>query len=335
MAEHSKIEWTEKTWNPVAGCSKISPGCKGCYAIRDAVRLAENPSKKVRDVYQGLTVINGAGPNWTGLVREIPERLSQPLRWRKPSMIFVNSMSDLFHENISDNFLIHAFAVMGNSHIATGNDHTHTFQVLTKRAERLAEFTQRLRWQNCFGFLELERPYMINNLPYVADSDWRLLGQAKPGGTTQRAPGWMPPQIWLGVSVESAAYKSRIDLLRKVPAAVRFISIEPLLEDIGTLDLTGIHWVIVGGESGPEARPFDLQWARNIIAQCKAANVPCFVKQMGSRPFSIKDKIGFKGTQEHGIKLPDGFYRHLNSGKGGDPAEWPADIRVRDFPKCK
>jgi protein gp37 len=210
----SLIEWTESTWNPVTGCTKISRGCQHCYAERMACRLQAMGQARYRNGFR-LTVH--------------PEALDLPLRWRQPQMVFVNSMSDLFHRGVPEEFIVQVFAVMQQaSH--------HTFQVLTKRAERLASLASRLPW---------------------------------------------PPNVWAGVTVEHADYVGRIDLLKRVPAAVRFVSMEPLLGPVGQLPLSGIQWVIVGGESGPGARPMRAEWALTVRDQCVAARVPFFFKQWG------------------------------------------------------
>ena len=214
MSDRSPIEWTQATWNPVRGCTKVSPGCKHCYAETFAER------------FRGV----GGHPFEQGFdLRLVPAALDLPLRWRKGRLIFVNSMSDLFHEGVSDDFVERVFAVM---HTARH----HQFQVLTKRAERMLAFTQRRG---------------------------------------------VPPNAWMGVSVESAAYRARISLLRRVPARVRFLSIEPMLGPVGTLDLRGIHWVIVGGESGAGAREMKAEWVRDVRRQCRHAGVPFFFKQWG------------------------------------------------------
>jgi len=207
MAERSAIEWTDSTWNPVTGCTKVSPGCKHCYAER----ITERFGQRFTDV------------------KLHPARLALPLRWRRPRRIFVNSMSDLFHEEVPDAFIERVFAVMAEAR-------WHTFQILTKRAERLAKVAPRLEW---------------------------------------------PPNVWQGVSVESAGYTWRIDCLQQIPAAVRFLSVEPLLGPIPHLPLEGVHWVIVGGESGPHHRAMDVAWVRGIRDECVAAGVPFFFKQWG------------------------------------------------------
>ena len=223
MAERSSIEWTEATWNPTRGCSRISPGCHHCYAERFARRL-DGPDKP----YEGLTKQTRNGPRWSGRLRLVEESLHQPLHWRRPRLIFVNSMSDLFHERVPFEFIARVFAVMEHAH-------WHTFQLLTKRSTRLMECSAKLKW---------------------------------------------PPNVWMGVSVENAHWLHRVDHLVSVPAHVRFLSVEPLLGPV-SLSLANIHWVIVGGESGPRARPLHPDWVRSIRDQCISASVPFFFKQWG------------------------------------------------------
>lgn len=219
MSANSTIEWTDATWNPVRGCTKISPGCKHCYAETFAERFR---GVKGHPYEQGFDL------------RLVPEKLGEPLRWRNPKMIFVNSMSDLFHEGIPDKYIETVARVM-----VTAN--WHTYQVLTKRAERL-------------------RSLLNSHLKFAAGSR----------------------HIWWGVSVEDRRYGvPRIKELRNTNVAVRFLSVEPLLEDVGRLDLRGISWVIVGGESGPGARPMKKDWVVSIRNQCSSAGVPFFFKQWG------------------------------------------------------
>jgi len=219
MADKSKIEWTDATWNPVRGCTKISPGCLHCYAETFAERFRGVPGHPYE---QGFDL------------RLIPEKLAEPLRWTSARMIFVNSMSDLFHKDVPDDYIGKVAAVMRVAN-------WHTYQVLTKRADRLSKLLQ-------------------TDLKEHAEE----------------------PHIWWGVSVENKKHGlPRIDYLRNSPAAVRFLSIEPLLEDLGTINLTGISWVIVGGESGNGARPMDAEWVRSLRDQCEAADVPFFFKQWG------------------------------------------------------
>lgn len=216
MGDKSAIEWTDATWNPVTGCTKVSPGCKHCYAERLAYRLQAMENPRYRNGFR---------------VTLHQDQLGLPLRWPRPRRVFVNSMSDLFHEAIPTEFIREVFEVMVQAD-------WHIFQILTKRAERLAKLASKLPW---------------------------------------------PPNVWQGVSVENARYASRLAYLQKVPAAVRFVSVEPLLSPIPDLPLHGIHWVIVGGESGPRHRPVDPAWVREVRDQCLAAEVPFFFKQWGGR----------------------------------------------------
>ncbi len=224
VATQSTIEWTETTWNPVRGCTRISPGCERCYAESMAHRFSGAGGP-----YEGLTRNRGNGPRWSGKLRLVEEGVDEPRRWRRPRIVFVNSMSDLFHQKVPLAFIQRIFATMEACP-------QHTFQVLTKRADRLLELSGSLPW---------------------------------------------PKNVWMGVSVESAEYEWRVDRLREVPAEVRFLSLEPLLGPLSNLDLDGIHWVIVGGESGPGARPMKKTWVRAVRRQCRRAGVPFFFKQWG------------------------------------------------------
>lgn len=214
MADHSPIEWTQATWNPVTGCNKISPGCKNCYAERMALRLRAMGQANYRNGFK---------------VTLQEHMLELPLRWKQPKLIFVNSMSDLFHKDVPLSFIKKVFDVMKRAH-------WHEFQVLTKRSERLLEVASDLPWA---------------------------------------------PNIWMGVSVENTDYRYRIDHLRRTPADIKFLSVEPLLGPIPRMNLRGIDWVIVGGESGPGARLMQPEWVLNIRNQCVKAKVPFFFKQWG------------------------------------------------------
>jgi protein gp37 len=214
MGMNSAIEWTGSTWNPVTGCTKISPGCQHCYAERMALRLQRMGQQNYVHGFE---------------VALHPHALELPLTWKKPQRIFVNSMSDLFHEEVPLEFIQNVFQVMRRAH-------WHTYQILTKRSGRLLELDMQLDW---------------------------------------------PPHVWMGVTVESADYTHRIDHLRRTRAAVRFLSVEPLLGPIPRLDLGGIHWVVVGGESGPGARPMSPEWVTSVREQCRKASVPFFFKQWG------------------------------------------------------
>jgi protein gp37 len=225
----SDIEWTEATWNPIAGCSVLSPGCTNCYAMRMAARLQAMGMAK----YAGTTRKSGKRHVWTGRVNIDKTALTAPLAWKKPQRIFVNSMSDLFQDKADVAFIRQVWRVMESAH-------WHSFQVLTKRPERMLEI--------------LSKP------------DFPTL-----------------PNVWLGTSVESEDYLGRIDLLRRVPARIRFISFEPLLGPIADPDLGGIHWAIVGGESGPRARPMDAWWVEELRDTCERQRVAFFFKQWGGK----------------------------------------------------
>jgi protein gp37 len=274
------IEWTDKTWNPITGCTKVSAGCKNCYAEGVANRFW--------------------GDRPFSYLQFHPERLLQPLKWRKPCMVFVNSMSDLFHEQINPGRLDQIFAMMALTP-------QHTYQILTKRPERMLEY---LCGESRHGKILLAS----KGNPNI------------PSGMYPLAPHWPLPNVWLGVSAENQkAADERIPLLRQIPAAMRFLSCEPLLEEVrnGLGFKDGINWVIVGGESGPKARPCDITWIRSIVQQCKDAGVPCFVKQLGSRPT-------IQSLPEMGGVIP-----YLATGKGNNPEEWPEDIRVRQMPSVE
>ena len=245
MATKSNIEWTEATWNPVTGCTKISPGCKHCYAERMSFRLQAMGQRNYANGFE-LTLHN--------------RMLEKPLSWRKPQLIFVNSMSDLFHDEVPVEFILEVFDVMQRAS-------WHQFQVLTKRSQRLMELNDQIDW---------------------------------------------PDNVWMGVSVENQDYTSRIDHLRETDAVTKFLSLEPLLGPLSGLNLDRIDWVIVGGESGPGARPMHEDWVIQIRDQCNTANVPLFVKQMGESWAKVNK---------------------VKSKKGGNMSEWPTNLRIRDYPE--
>ena len=250
MSEQSKIEWTEATWNPVRGCTKISPGCKHCYAELFAERFR---GVKGHPYERGFDL------------RVVPNKLGEPLRWRAPKMIFVNSMSDLFHEGVSDDYIVAVGRVMMAAK-------WHTYQVLTKRSARL-------------------RALLNSRLKFAAAQ----------------------PHIWWGVSVENRKHGlPRVEDLQRATASVRFLSVEPLLEDLGRLNLSGIHWVIVGGESGPGARPMKKEWVISIRDQCRESGVPFFFKQWGGvrkartgRKLQGRTYDGFPSRVEHAVMPPE------------------------------
>jgi protein gp37 len=305
MSDGSKIEWTDASWNCVTGCTKVSPGCDHCYAETFAERWRGIPGHHFENGFD---------------ITLRPERLEQPRRWKRPRRIFVNSMSDVFHEGVPDDFILQMFAVMAVTP-------QHQYQLLTKRHARMRS---------------------LLNRPQFADDLWALVWQLD-GGIAWRRRYWPLRNVWLGVSAEDQKWADiRIPALLATPAAVRFVSAEPLLGPINLIgqggDLVGagiyalpdppehddgapvcqdhgsercrecrfIDWVIVGGESGPSARPMDAEWARSIVRQCQDAQVPVFVKQLGS-------VLG----------------RMLGAGpKGGDWDEWYDDLRIREFPRA-
>jgi protein gp37 len=343
----SAIEWTDKTWNPTRGCCRVSPGCENCYAEKVAARFC-GPGMP----YEGLVTLRG---RWNGDVRVPPDKLTDPLQWRKPCRIFVDSMSDLFYEEFSDEQIAAVFGVMAACP-------RHTFQVLTKRPERARKWFE---WvaktaRTCNGGMSVAAFCLAHAQRHSTD---RALAM---NVTETCALPWPLPNVQIGASVENQKYAdARIPELLRIPAAVRFVSYEPAL---GPVDFTRIQmvapkpphgpgvwlnaltghvhgpddmlprpvdWLIVGGESGSGARPFDIAWARSVVAQCKAAGVPVFVKQMGAQcistaPSQPHDALyGWEPTHR-----PPPWPLHTQDAKGGDMSEWPADLRVREFPPC-
>lgn len=379
----SEIEWTDRTWNPLVGCSRVSEGCRNCYAERFVHRgLAPQ--------HRGLTIAGegGKGPRWTGDVRLVEERLGEPLRWKKPARVFVNSLSDLFHEGVSFETIAAIFGVMAACpHL--------TFQVLTKRPQRAAQF---FAWVAREGArTDRARLTSLGPVALVATIASDFVGEGMLVGLLERVGtrAFPLPNVWIGVSVENQkTADERIPVLLELPAAMRFVSYEPALGPVdfglssatcdccdrwssrwvrmektvwadwpgptiaprvtagrrvyraqsnrhGALSiemtqgpslgikpdefsaLPGLDWIIVAGESGPGARPFDVAWARSTVEQCRSAKVACFVKQLGAQPFEQDT-------------MPDGTRWHrllrLGSRKGADMSEWPEDLRVREMP---
>lgn len=350
----TNIEWTDQTWNPTVGCNRVSPGCKNCYAfaLHDMRHEAFKAGKDLPQQY--------AKP-FTEL-QMMEDRLTDPLHWRKPRRVFVNSVSDLFHKDVPDAFIDRVFGVMASTP-------QHTYQILTKRADRMAQYmTDSLREGGRWDHMLYDGAFPLPD------------HQAADAGYERLSNECELKNVWLGVSVEDQKRADeRIPLLLQTPAAVRFLSCEPLL---GPVDLkpymytiahmgfvsdeyskaSGIKsgdnvrfsnsgpkvdWVIVGGESGPGSRPCNPCSIRAIVKQCRAASAPCFVKQMGSNIVTRNDMVEDAFNGESGWPEPDvehnihGFREEyqgadcrirLRDRKGGDPTEWPADLRVREFP---
>lgn len=357
MADKTGIAWCDSTWNPLRGCSKVSAGCKNCYAEKVAARFS-GPGQP----YEG-TIRDG---HWNGQIRIVPEMLSQPLKWKRPRRIFVNSMSDLFHEGVPFEYIAAVFAVMATAR-------RHTFQVLTKRPIRALEF---FRW--LLGVRGAGSSSKAARDAYAGSCTAAGFHVGELCDVFDSADPWPLPNVHLGVSVEDQpTADARIPHLLACPAAVRFVSYEPALAAVdftnigrttsdgmwrlnalrGVLFAEGrnepvegahIDWIIVGGESGPSARPFDVAWARSTIEQCRAAGVACFVKQIGARPVwcSACQNVGAMLGRNLGVvECPecggDGsvFHEpgtspdlHLRDRAGADPAEWPEELRVQEFP---
>lgn len=350
----SKIEWTDDTWNPVRGCSFAKGselgGCLHCYAAAMAARNL--PEMRSPTTGEPFAIFKDSGPRWTGKVELIESKLMEPLHWRKPRRVFVNSMSDLFHEGLPDADILSVLRTIGMSP-------RHTFQVLTKRSGRMLDLLKNRHWRN------------LGHSPAMGGDHYVPIILGEHRGTDSR----FLPNLHLGVSVENQpTADERIPLLLQTPAAVHFASYEPALGAVKftpylgantylcncgwhdtEMDLQpfgadrmclkclkiarsfpGLDWIIAGGESGPGARPFDIEWARSTVRQCKAAGVPVFVKQLGALPITT----GLLGKTLDG-KFVVGSCAGINGNavsvllddrKGGDWSEWPEDLRVRQFP---
>lgn len=330
MGAKSSIQWTDATWNPIRGCSMAkgseTGGCLNCYAARMAARNL--PGMRSPSTGKPFAILRDSRPRWTGEVELIEKALSLPMTWRKPRKVFVNSMSDLFHENLSDADILSVFQVMGKCP-------AHTFQILTKRPERALKFLSARRWRNLGHSPQMGGNHYVAILP----------------GEHSTADEPCLPNVWIGVSIEDQfTANARLPFLLRTPAEMRFVSYEPALGPVDFFAIRqamednepsreqldgplGIHYVrhgapfidliIVGGESGPSARAFDLAWARNTIEQCGRAGVSCFVRQLGRQPHDTSD----------GSDRPNaGTLIDLKDRSGGDWDEWPADLRVRRLP---
>lgn len=372
MSQKTPIEWTDVSWNPTRGCSRVSPGCLHCYAERVAVRFSGEGLP-----YEGLARRDVHGEaQWTGKLRFVPETLPDPLRWRAPQRIFVNSMSDLFHDGVTDDEIAAVFGVMSLAP-------WHTFQVLTKRSKRMQGWVSKMldrgaeaAVEHCVGAFAERSSYSITRAQ--TRHAHKALRARRLDPTTAY---WPLPNVMLGVSVENqSTAASRILDLLLTPAALRMLSIEPLLERVylrGYLlahadaaacacghghgftscpttgrvaerchhggcgcegfvrgpSAGGIGWVIAGGESGGGARTCDVEWLRALRYDCMAAKVPFFMKQLGAAAMGERD--GLAGRSLYAPAIAEGLVsvRRLRHRKGGDLAEWPLDLQVREFPR--
>jgi protein gp37 len=358
----TEIAWCDRTWNPTKGCSRVSPGCQKCYAEGIALRFSREGLP-----FHGFVKRDARGKaQWTGKVEPVPDALGEPLSWQKPARVFVNSMSDLFHEELSNENIAAVFGVMAAAR-------QHTFQILTKRAERMREW---------FAWLEREAHECNAGKGMSQAARCLVEAQRASGGLPKLArevdricaTPWPLPNVWLGVSVEDQKRADeRIPYLRQTPAAIRFLSCEPLLEPIDisrhlwpvhdrwpatyrsseearaagatvtrhrqalvSADARFIDWIIVGGESGGRARPCDPAWLRALVTQGQEAGAAVFVKQLGSLPVEGLDVTGnFRTDPKTGNRQIEmtGRLVPLRHKKGGDMHEWPEDLRVQDFPK--
>jgi protein gp37 len=312
VSDKSQIEWTEATWNPILGCTKVSPGCDHCYAITQATIRAGNPHPKVAAAFAGLTKRAEAGPDWTGRVNLLPDRLMQPVKWRKPKRVFVNSLADLFHDDVPDAFIAQVFAVMAITP-------QHSYQLLTKRHGRMKSLLSggpRDAW-------------LVPNHPSpFVQAVYREARKLAPAGPPLR---WPLPNLWLGVSAEDQHWaKIRVHALLSTPAVVRWVSAEPLLGPIDLRNLRAgngalidalcgdvkspkgeiyaacpgsVSWVVAGGESGPGARPMAPDWARSLRDQCRSTRVPFLFKQWGE--WGPTGVVGRGGTNPREIFVRD------------------------------
>jgi protein gp37 len=365
----SSIEWTDRTWNPVRGCSVISPGCVNCYAMKFAHRFSAEGKP-----YAGLTKLTKAGPQWTGIVRPIETALLEPARWRKPARVFVNSMSDLFHESLDPLFIGRVFNVMAA-------EPRHTFQVLTKRPARMLEVLTAYYRSSAYGPIPNvwlgvsveDQKHADERIPLLLQTPAAVrFISAEPLLDALSIERYVRNSytIHVSMSVEGAIANRSFDGLTdegrplsraEAEAGLRALAAKGVKlisaaggECVGFSDQTGcprhptprLDWVIVGGESGPGARPFDLAWARRIVQQCQAASVPVFVKQVGTAPINdgrgpyrvprVTTAAGAGVECEHGYDVCpkcDAGTMPLVDKKGGDPSEWPEDLRVRQFPE--
>lgn len=304
------IEWTDKTWNPMRGCRIISPGCQNCYAMKMAHRFSGADAP-----YNGLTELTLKGPRWNGEGKFAQSVLSDPLGWKQPCRVFVDSMSDLFYDAFTDEQIAAVFGVMSMAP-------QHTFQVLTKRAARMREWFEKVARKHA------------DPAQHCVEAAWEAGAKMRAVSLFQKPNVWPLENVWMGVSVESQEYADeRIPYLVNTPAALRFVSYEPALGPVDWdrwLGFGGVEWVIAGGESGPRARPCNAAWFYQLIEQARPKGVAVFVKQLGSKPYD--SMLSIVGGWMPGDPEPDDTLQLLHK-RGQEMAEWPARVRVRQFPQ--
>jgi protein gp37 len=293
MGDKTGIQWTDATWNPLRGCSRVSKGCENCYAEKVAHRFSGSGQP-----YEGLIALGKKGARWNGKISLVPEKLNDPLRWTRPRMVFVNSMSDLFHENVSNEYIAAVFGVMAAAK-------THTFQVLTKRPQRM------LKW---FDWIEEKRRVQKDPLSTV-QCVYEAQQHSCCNGFTGYSTPWPLKNVWLGVSCEDQeTADSRMPLLMECPAIVRWASFEPALGP-ANFNLWPLDWIVVGGESGPGSRSFDWRWAQNVVENARGTGTRVFVKQLGSKP--VLTNSGIASIKDY---------------KGSNMSEWPEVLKIRNYP---
>jgi protein gp37 len=342
MSDGTNIEWADATWQPVLGCTRVSPGCQNCYAI-SVVHRGMSPQHK------GLTKVrpkdaSRPGVDWNGTVRLQPDKLAEPLRWRKPRRVFVCSLADLFHDAVPFEYIAAVFGVMAACP-------RHTFLVLTKRPERAREF---FSWCHTWEHGE----HRTFRFPFAHFADQHGIGcteemrraTASHPDHSNRARDlyWPLPNVHLGTSVEDqATADERIPALLQCPAALHWVSAEPLLGPVRmdyafwATHLHGtpsVRWLVIGGESGPGARKFNIEWARDLMGYAVGSGCAVFVKQLGSRPICVRCSGTGQGDGPGGYCWgcggADNAAQPMRDRKGGDMSEWPADLRVREVPEC-
>lgn len=322
MSTLTNIGWADSTWPIIAGCTYESPGCSNCWAVRDSWRLAHNPNNPVREAFAGVVEKKAISGKlvWTGVVRPLPMRLDWPLKWRKPKKIFVCSQSDLFHPEVPFLFIAAAFGVMAMAP-------QHTFQVLTKHPRRAIEF---------FSWVDAEQGGALMACLWYARKAIGADLATRFDPYPDNLPAWPLENVWFGVTVEDRdRAHERLPLLEKIPATIRWVSAEPLLEAISLAPwMKFIDWVVVGGESAQTravTRPFDLGWARLLLRDCRTFGKAFFMKQLGTKPIPAAPP-GAVTVMALGLPVPPGKSSRY---KFHEPEHWPEDLRVQEFPCVK